>query len=359
MSSYLGPERRRSANAEELVDAFRRLLASLQDVLKQEGTGAVLFAGTDALDEVVPADETYIYEVDESIGRLKPALFRGDADPDELFRSFVEFGEGLIGWAVERRRPVWTNRAHLDPRSSPVPGVADGPKAMIVIPLLPRGSVSGAIAIVRLGENASFTEHEFELTQRFGDVFALAFANQEMSAQLEHRANVDSLTGLFNHGYFKQNLQAMLDDDREEIVSVVMFDIDNFKAVNDTYGHAVGDDVLEKVAAIALSWTNLSGACCRTGGEEFSLILPGVGHDKAAEVAAKLARRIREADFGPVSQVTVSIGVAEGPSHGANARELANAADVALIAAKRAGKDRVVTYHAALRADIGEEGIPA
>ena len=105
------------------------------------------------------------------------------------------FGEGITGWAVENRRPVWTNRAHLDPRVQNVPGTPIEPEALITVPLIARGALKGALNIYRIGEDAAFYEHEFELAKWFGDAAALAIDNAQVKARLEHLAQTDSLTG--------------------------------------------------------------------------------------------------------------------------------------------------------------------
>ena len=110
-------------------------------------------------------------------------------------RSRPRFGEGITGWAVENRRPVWTNRAHLDPRAVTVPGTPVEPEAMISIPLIARGALKGALNIYRIGEDAEFAEHEFQLARSFGDAAALALDNAQIRARLEHLAQTDSLTG--------------------------------------------------------------------------------------------------------------------------------------------------------------------
>ena len=86
-----------------------------------------------------------------------------------------KFGEGLTGWAVENRTPVWTNQAHLDPRVVNVPGTPVEPEALITVPLVARGSLKGALNIYRVGDDAVFFEHEFELAKWFGDAAALAW----------------------------------------------------------------------------------------------------------------------------------------------------------------------------------------
>ena len=121
------------------------------------------------------------------------------------------YGEGITGWVVENREPQLVNDAHLDPRVKVVPGTPpDEPEALISVPLVARGTIKGALNVYRLGDNAAFTEEEFDLAQRFGDAAALALDNAQVRAGLELEAQTDSLTGLYNHRYFHDRLRAEL-----------------------------------------------------------------------------------------------------------------------------------------------------
>ena len=117
---------------------------------------------------------------------------------------------------------------------------------MIVVPLIARGALKGALNIYRLGEDAAFDEHEFELAKWFGDAAALALDNAQIRARLEHLAQTDSLTGLYNHRFFHERLRSELTraSRSHDSVAVLMFDLDDFKRVNDVYGHGAGDQLL-------------------------------------------------------------------------------------------------------------------
>ena len=157
--------------------------------------------------------------------------------------SRSDFGEGITGWAALHREPVRTNQAHLDPRTKTVPGTPpDEAEALITVPLIARDVVKGVLNIYRLGEHASFSDEEFELTTRFADAAALALDNAQIRARLEYQAQTDSLTGLYNHRYFHERLRAELTraSRSRDCVAVLMLDIDDFKRVNDVYGHGVG-----------------------------------------------------------------------------------------------------------------------
>ena len=178
-----------------------------------------------------------------------PALVRSEWS-QEIYDDVFPFGVGITGWAVEHREPVLSNQAHLDPRVEFVPGTPLEPEALIVVPLIARGALKGTLNVYRIGEDAFFTEEEFELAKRLGDAAALALDNAHIRARLEREAQTDSLTGLYNHRYFHERLRRELTRaaSEHENVALVMLDIDDFKKVNDVFGHAVGDDVLAELA---------------------------------------------------------------------------------------------------------------
>lgn len=159
-----------------------------------------------------------------------------------------------------------------------------------------------------------------------------------------NKANTDFLTGLFNHGYFQETLRSLFFEPQEEL-SLVLADIDNFKSVNDTYGHAVGDLVLKELAGVFRSAVRETDIPARYGGEEFAVILPNASGRKAREIAERILYKVRDHNIitpDVTLKVTVSIGVATKKADMAVPRELIERADQALYHAKRTGKNRVV-----------------
>jgi diguanylate cyclase (GGDEF)-like protein len=126
--------------------------------------------------------------------------------------------------------------------------------------------------------------------------------------------------------------------------SVVALDIDHFKRVNDTYGHTIGDQVIQGVAQLMRDCSRPSDILCRNGGEEFLILLPGVAPTEAAIVAERLRGRIEGRDISQVGHITVSAGVAQWPAAGPDVAQAFHAADAALYAAKQQGRNRVVLH---------------
>src|ERR671911_840481 len=327
------------------AESYRRLADVFHDLLSEQSLDSLLVRIADTLDEIVPYEALHIYEADEPKRQLVPALVRSDY-ADEIFNDTFPFGVGITGWAVEHRQPVLSNQAHLDPRVAFVPGTPVDPEALIVVPLIARGVLKGTFNVYRIGEQASFTDAEFELAQRLGDAAALALDNAHIRARLEREAQTDSLTGLYNHRYFHERLRRELvrASAEHQSVAVVMVDIDDFKKVNDVFGHAVGDDVLAELADHLRATVRADDVVCRIGGEEFAVIVPDSNETQTVALATRLADRLDKVELELAGPISVSIGIAQGPEHAANPRELVACAEAAMMTAKARGKDRVVFF---------------
>jgi diguanylate cyclase (GGDEF)-like protein len=328
-----------------LVESYRKLADVFHEVLAEQSLDALLVRIADTVGELIPHDTLTIYEGDEAKRALKPVLVR-DVYADEIMRTLVSFSEGITGWAVRNREAVLSNRAHLDPRVRTVPGTPTEPEALICVPLIARGTIKGALNIYREGDGVAFTEMEFEVAKRFGDAAALALDNAESRARLEHQARTDSLTGLFNHSVFYERLLQSLQEaaGAHVPVAVLMLDIDDFKHVNDIHGHAVGDELLRFLAEALRATIRPEDVVCRLGGEEFAIVMVDCGGEDAVRVAERIQTRLAAVDFPGIGRMTVSVGLALGPEHAMNPRELAACAEAAMMTAKAKGKNRVVLY---------------
>ena len=181
----------------------------------------------------------------------------------------------------------------------------------------------------------------------------LARINQRLSravARLADIAKTDGLTGLLNHRSFQERLGLELQRcmRQEHPLSILMIDVDHFKAYNDTHGHPAGDQVLREVSRIFKANLRELDIVARYGGEEFAVVLLDTPKGAAGLVAEKLRQAVLETDFPqaeesqPEGRITVSLGVASFPDDGLAPGELVQMADVALYEAKRRGRNRVI-----------------
>lgn len=174
--------------------------------------------------------------------------------------------------------------------------------------------------------------------------------DQDFQRSLYESALRDRLTGVFNRGYFNNRLESDVAFALRhgKPLSLVMFDIDRFKSINDTHGHLVGDAVLQTLAERVQGTTRSEDIFARYGGEEFVLICRDVDALRASKAADRIQELVRSQSVvaeGNKLDVTVSLGVADlSMLHEPSAKALVEAADAALYAAKRAGRDRVEIY---------------
>lgn len=184
------------------------------------------------------------------------------------------------------------------------------------------------------------------------------YRNQKLSAELEQRvrdrtrqlkelSERDALTGLANRRVFMEQLRRCHEDGRE--ASMLMIDVDHFKAINDSFGHSTGDEALRRLSNELTRHIRGSDVVARLGGEEFAVLLPG----KGVEVAALVAERIRDGVASmswddvevPNGRVTVSVGISHRQFHDDDAvNALMREADESLYTAKRSGRNRVCVH---------------
>ncbi len=185
-----------------------------------------------------------------------------------------------------------------------------------------------------------FTDTKGKPAGVIGVIFDITTKKKEEN-KLKQISIRDELTGLYNRRYFNEILkkEAQRAFRYKEPLSMIMYDIDHFKRVNDTYGHMVGDEVLKKLSEIIKSNVRNSDYIFRTGGEEFTILLPGTDLEKAYKVAEKLRKRIENEIFDKVGKITISLGVAQY-SENESTDNFIRRTDKALYFSKENGRNR-------------------
>ncbi|MGL5347319.1 MAG: bifunctional diguanylate cyclase/phosphohydrolase [Peptostreptococcaceae bacterium] len=178
---------------------------------------------------------------------------------------------------------------------------------------------------------------------------------RQHTKELKDLANIDELTGLYNHRYFQEFLQQSMynADVNNTSVSLLFMDIDYFKNFNDINGHQAGDRVLKQLGEILKGCIRDSDVVARYGGEEFAVILPNTSEEKAIKVGERIRQAVQNSYFKgqenqPNKNVTISIGVSSYPKRASNKHQFINTADDALYRAKSFNKNRVESYHSVL-----------
>ncbi|CAG0968691.1 Response regulator PleD [Burkholderiales bacterium] len=227
---------------------------------------------------------------------------------------------------------------------------AETPPSYACLPLSSQGELLGLLHVQypHPDEAGCDAASSWPALKSVAEHVSLAFANLTVREVLRERATHDKLTGLYNRHYLNARLEQEVARARRtrSPVAVIMLDIDHFKRFNDDFGHAAGDYVLHELGEVLRHAARQSDTACRYGGEEFVLLMP----DTACDVATRRAEDIRVAvrnlrlewEGQRLGTVTVSIGIAMLPEHGADPEAILRAADVALYRAKELGRDRVV-----------------
>lgn len=222
-------------------------------------------------------------------------------------------------------------------------------------PLSSRAILSGQIDLAKISEAINCNDiHKFFLKPWENDYLRVQMLEAlqmhhtlREKAHYQHLAITDPVTQLTNHRFFQDQLRAEIDraDANGTPLSLLIFDVDNFKNFNDRFGHPEGDRLLLRVATYLQNYATGKGVVSRYGGEEFTLILPGYDQTTAAKLADEIRASFERLPMsGPSSSpafVTVSAGLATFPLHARNASELIESADRALYQAKRQGRNQV------------------
>ena len=218
----------------------------------------------------------------------------------------------------------------------------------IIAPIVNISEVLGIIVICSLEEHA-FKDEEVEIAFDFATQSGVAIKNARLFAEVQKLAVTDGLTGLNNRRRFFELAEKEFEryERYETSISAIMFDIDDFKNLNDTYGHQAGDEVLRSIAARCGRVVRENDIIGRYGGEEFAVLLVETGESEAVVVAERLRNEIASRPIkikgDELLNVTVSVGVATVDASTRSLEELLYNADKALYRAK-SGKDCVVSY---------------
>ena len=233
----------------------------------------------------------------------------------------------------------------------------DGMRGLVMLPLVAKGEAIGLVELTSRGRPTSDASH-ITIARTMAHEAAMALENARLYETARNLADRDPLTGFFNHRYLHERLS-------EEVVravrtrrplSVVMIDLDDFKVVNDTFGHVYGDGVLVHVAELIRGALRASDVAARYGGDEFALVLPETGREDAAGVAERILAAFAASPFSDRNRqpftIGASIGLATHPRDGYSATELIAAADVGLYDAKDLGGNR---FEAGTLANVAAE----
>jgi diguanylate cyclase (GGDEF)-like protein len=291
--------------------------------------------------DVIRSDVLRVYELDDEARDLVPRAVRHPRLADVILHGRgPRLGQGLSGLAASRREPLLVPQAHKHPHGIQVAGTPFVPEALIAIPLVARGRLSGALLASRFGERTDlYSAEDFELVCRFGALASVAFDNIRRRTEMEQLARTDELTGLANRRGLEEELNraVALARRHDQPLALLYIDLDEFKNINDSYGHRVGDEVLREIASALRRRLRRGDRAARVGGDEYVVILPQTDQAGAAVLAHEVRKAIAKAgvrvDSGKAN-VSAAVGVAE-LAPGESAEALLDRADRRMYRDKR------------------------
>ena len=323
---------------EQLI--FRKLSSYLKSALTaREANSAIECFGP----ELWPAATGTVYLLHATGDYLERAAVWGDASLTSESLAWEDC------WAMRSLRPHGVRGGgemlcqHIAPASAALPSLC--------VPLVAQGlfHLQQLKKIPETTQNKASADPCLDLAIAVAEDLSLAHANMRLRESLREQSTRDALTGLFNRRFVDEFLVRELAraERKSRQLSMIALDIDHFKRINDSFGHAAGDTVLQRVSAILRAHVRDTDVASRIGGEEFLLLLA----ESPLPLAAKRAEDIRTAIYGmswkykneDLGQITASFGAVVFPDHGRTAETLIRAADKALYDAKHAGRNQVVS----------------
>jgi diguanylate cyclase (GGDEF)-like protein len=297
---------------------------------------------------LVDAELGSLMLLDETRGDLVIKATRGLHEKIvEQFR--IRPGEGIAGGVAATGRALLVRDIEADARVARRNRPRFRGRSFVSLPLRSKDRTIGVLNLADRRDGRPFDETDLSLLSAVAAQAAVAIERStfyERSEALRQISITDGLTGLLNRHYFEERLTEEIDraNRTRSHVSLLMVDIDGFKAFNDTHGHVSGDEALRLVSATVRGTVRTMDIVARYGGEEFAVILPETARAEAGAIAERIRREVEaipHAVDGATVRLTISVGVAEYPADADSLRELILRADKALYRAKAAGKNRV------------------
>ncbi|MFV9510257.1 diguanylate cyclase domain-containing protein [Tepidibacillus sp. LV47] len=254
--------------------------------------------------------------------------------------TIVSPDSGYMGYVYRNKEPIIVSDIQSDQQIVDSYVRSLGCRSLMSVPIFSNDKMIGILSVSN-SKPLHFSYNDFKMLQLFAQHLGLALTNAYLHEQLQKAAITDYLTDLYNRAYFDAKMQESLKND--DLGSLVLFDIDDFKKINDTYGHHVGDQILIQMANIIKGSIRSTDIASRWGGEEIALYLPQVDTDIAKQIGDRILKKVSQETF---PRTTVSAGIAtwKQGDQDLNVISLVRHADLALYSAKNSGKNQLVVY---------------
>lgn len=257
---------------------------------------------------------------------------------------------GMLAETCTTGQPVVVENPRKHPLWEAAPWLHSSLRQVLAVPLVIQGKVEGTLCVLNKLNQQPFSPEDVDTLSTLAVHAGVAIENARFVEKIEQQAITDSLTGLYNHMEFQKQLAEEIDRCRRygNEFALLIVDLDHFKLVNDTYGHQVGDMILNEIVRTIQDGLRSVDRIFRYGGEEFAVILPETHKDGAKMIADRVRKTVADSTYSVNSnhpiKVTLSIGVSSFPHDALQREDVITTADQALFTAKRGGRNRVVTY---------------
>jgi diguanylate cyclase (GGDEF)-like protein len=315
------------------------------------------------MEEYFGPEQWSLLMLDEEANELYYALHAG-IDAENIADLRIKLGEGISGYVAATGNPLVVPDVSVDPdwsrfaRQHPELHL----QSIACLPIRHGGRTLGVLQLHN-SKLDLLPDSSISFLRVLCDYAAIALANARYVKLVQHLSITDDCTGLFNARYLYTMLENEIAAENDPRVipiqphfSLLFFDLDHFKSVNDTHGHLVGSRLLAEVGGLVKRTLGPNHAGFRYGGDEFVALLRGLDKPGASELAAELRNRLRDADFltgeGLELRLTASFGLATFPQDGNTLHAIIRSADTMMYHAKAAGRDRLAVADAALLATM-------
>lgn len=267
----------------------------------------------------------------------------------------VELDDPIVHYLMKKQQPVFVKDLIEDEELQPFIKSLKDDNIQLLAPLIYSGRLDG---IIGCGEKLFGDEWGYSDIQMFNilvNIISVSLGNARMYENVKKMSFTDAMTNLNNYRYFENRLREEIKRARRQnsMVSMIMLDIDNFKNYNDSLGHQAGDDALRQLGLLLKTTAREDDIVNRYGGEEFSIILPGIEKESIMTLAERLRKKIEKEkfykeDIQPNGRLIISLGGATFPDDADNFEQLIEKADKALYKSKEKGRNRFTLYDKSL-----------
>ena len=345
----MSPDRDTLPRMARYLDYFQALTEVGKALTSNLRHDEVLQAIMRSLSQMMKPRNWSLMLLDPATDELYFEIAVGDA-AEKIRHLRVKVGEGIAGWVAQHKRSVVVAKVADDPRFSSRFDAQSNfqTHSLVCVPMICRDKVFGVIELIKEESDPDpYSDDDLHVLNPFADFAAIAIDNARTFRRVEVLTVVDEWTQLYNARYLETALkdEVLRAKRYNHPLSLIFFDLDRFKTVNDTWGHSVGSALLATVGKILRETIRETDRAVRYGGDEFVIVMPET--DQAGAVV--IANRLREAlaaapppHPGTAFKLTASFGVATYPQDGEDSRDLIDAADRAMYVGKARGRNVVV-----------------